>query len=85
VADLLAIDPERLHTSLVQRTMAPGAGNQGTACNIPLDCAGALDSRDALAKEIYNTLFDWLVCVMLCFACRPVAHTLNLHTECPVL
>jgi len=61
VAALLQVDADELEKALTFRTMSAGGARRRSIHMIPLDVARARDSRDALAKEVYGCLFDWLV------------------------
>ena len=61
-AELLGVNQLELNKALIQRTMAAGTGvRRQSVYKIPLDAISAADTRDALAKELYASLFDWLV------------------------
>ena len=61
VAELFGVDVTALKLALTFRTMSVAGGRRKSVHKIPLDQEKAYDSRDALAKEIYGCLFDWLV------------------------
>eukprot|EP01130_Rhizamoeba_saxonica_P016223 TRINITY_DN745_c0_g1_i1.p1 TRINITY_DN745_c0_g1~~TRINITY_DN745_c0_g1_i1.p1 ORF type:complete len:1528 (+),score=443.15 TRINITY_DN745_c0_g1_i1:69-4652(+) len=57
VADLLSVDANALAEALIVRSMT--IRGEVTVC--PLNVSAAEESRDSLAKYLYNTLFEWLV------------------------
>ena len=61
VAGLLGMDTGELQRGLTYRTMTVGRGHRVSIHKIPLDKTKVYDSRDALAKELYGCLFDWIV------------------------
>ncbi len=62
VAYLLQVDHPSLQRSLVERTMQTSHGmRRGSTYHVPLNIVQATAVRDALAKGIYNNLFDWIV------------------------
>lgn len=62
VAYLLDVNSETLKTSLIQRVMQTSHGmRRGSTYHVPLNIVQATSVRDALAKGIYNNLFDWIV------------------------
>ncbi|CCH59719.1 hypothetical protein TBLA_0B09040 [Henningerozyma blattae CBS 6284] len=62
VAYLLQVDAGVLVKSLVERIMETNHGmKRGSVYHVPLNRVQATAVRDALAKAIYNNLFDWIV------------------------
>ena len=62
VAYLLQVDAQILIKALVERIMETSHGmKRGSVYHVPLNVVQANAVRDALAKGIYNNLFDWIV------------------------
>ncbi|GMG40690.1 unnamed protein product [Ambrosiozyma monospora] len=62
VAYLLQVDSQLLIKSLVERVMGTSHGmRRGSVYHVPLNTNQATAVKDALAKGIYNNLFDWIV------------------------
>lgn len=62
IAYLLDVDAEALEKALTQRIVETSHGaRRGSVYEVPLNAVQAKAVRDALAKAIYNNLFDWIV------------------------
>lgn len=62
VAYLLEVNPEILKKSIVERIIETSHGmRRGSTYHVPLNIVQATAVRDALAKGIYNNLFEWIV------------------------
>lgn len=57
LADLMGVSNELLSKSLTIRTMTA----RTEVYKVPLNATAAKDGCDALAKEVYSKMFDWLV------------------------
>ena len=56
-AELIGVDVDAMKSALTQRIMEA----RGERMTLVLNCARALDARDALTKTIYGALFLWVV------------------------
>ncbi|GAC75865.1 myosin class I heavy chain [Moesziomyces antarcticus T-34] len=62
VAYLLEVDAGNVNKALTQRIMeTQRGGRRGSVYEVPLNPTQAAATRDALAKAIYNNMFDWIV------------------------
>lgn len=62
VAYLLGVDAAAVDKALTERIMETSrGGRRGSVYEVPLNPAQAASVRDALAKAIYNNLFEWIV------------------------
>ncbi|CAK9441219.1 uncharacterized protein LODBEIA_P50880 [Lodderomyces beijingensis] len=62
VAYLLDVNPEILKKAIIERTIETSHGmKRGSTYHVPLNNVQATAVRDALAKGIYDNLFDWIV------------------------
>ncbi|KAI8069511.1 P-loop containing nucleoside triphosphate hydrolase protein [Gongronella butleri] len=62
VAYLLEVDSEALSKALTSRILETQRGmRRGSVYDVPLNVAQATSVRDALAKNIYERLFEWIV------------------------
>ncbi|SCU77896.1 LAFA_0A03884g1_1 [Lachancea sp. 'fantastica'] len=62
VAYLLQVDSQLLCQSLIERVLETNHGmKRGSVYHVPLNIVQATAVKDALAKAIYNNLFDWVV------------------------
>jgi myosin I len=62
VGYLMEVDPSmviKVLTSKVVETQR--GGRRGSVYDVPLNPSQAVSGRDALAKAIYNNLFEWIV------------------------
>lgn len=60
-ATLLQIPSNSLKEAICTRRITVKEGNGVTVTVIPLSCREAIQNCDALAKELYSRLFDWIV------------------------
>ncbi|CAI4222421.1 unnamed protein product [Auanema sp. JU1783] len=62
-SELLGVTEKEFRSGLTTRIMQPtrGGGKLGTIIQVPLKAHEAASARDALAKELYSKLFDYLV------------------------
>lgn len=60
-AHLFGISAEQLSHKLTSREFESKWGNQSESVDVMLNVEQALYTRDALAKDIYARLFDYLV------------------------
>ncbi|RKP23008.1 P-loop containing nucleoside triphosphate hydrolase protein [Syncephalis pseudoplumigaleata] len=62
VANLMQVAPELLEKSLLNRTIeTQRGGRRGSMYDVPLNPIQATAQRDALAKAIYDRMFEWIV------------------------
>lgn len=66
-SSLLGISAERLSHKLTSREFESKWGSQSESVDLTLNVSQALYTRDALAKDIYTRLFDYLVKVCILF------------------
>eukprot|EP01114_Cavostelium_apophysatum_P015538 TRINITY_DN424_c0_g1_i2.p1 TRINITY_DN424_c0_g1~~TRINITY_DN424_c0_g1_i2.p1 ORF type:complete len:1158 (+),score=312.59 TRINITY_DN424_c0_g1_i2:262-3735(+) len=63
-SSLLGVDPATLTNALVFRTIQTGGtgqSNRSSTYNVPQNASQANGAKDALSREIYFRLFDWIV------------------------
>ncbi|KAF2235085.1 myosin I MyoA/Myo5 [Viridothelium virens] len=63
VAYLLEVDSAHVNKALTSRIVETqrGIGRRGSTYDVPLNPAQATAVRDAMAKGIYNNMFDWII------------------------